>query len=88
MCFKVLYCIYLGRLGRWLHTRQITSTLLTPHLKWRQQDDVPTFKIGSYHVLPVPYLYDNLGYIVFSQKFDGSFQLEFLVDPGDFEMFM
>lgn len=47
---------------------------------------MPVHKVGRLIVLPVPYLADNLGYIVYSQKGNDSLQLELLVDPGDYEM--
>lgn len=38
--------------------------------------------------MPVPYLDDNLCYVVYSKTLSGKLQLELLVDPGDFEMTM
>ena len=39
-------------------------------------------------MLPVPYLKDNLAYVVFKQDEAGERKLVMLVDPGDYEMVM
>jgi hypothetical protein len=66
--------------------RRIANSDKPHHLNWREKDNVEVFKVGGLHVLPFPFLEDNLGYAVFSFSEDNARKLEFLVDPGDFDM--
>jgi hypothetical protein len=84
MCFKLLYWLYLTPIGRFMHAREINA-ITKAHLKWKVDEMVPTFKVGRLVVLPVPYLADNLAYVIYSENtVKGTLQLELLVDPGDF----
>ena len=94
MCFRILYNIYLTRLGRSLHNRQIAqnhpnNSVKRAHLDWRKNSNIETFSLTeTIRVLPVPYLDDNLAFVVYRTQPDGSLKLIMLVDPGDFQMVM
>eukprot|EP00347_Sterkiella_histriomuscorum_P000727 403374738 len=79
MCFCLLYRIYLTRLGRWMHHRQIQS--LTE--KHYQQPKSQEFNYDQFNikVINVPYLKDNYGFIVVNTVTNNYV----LIDPADFE---
>lgn len=85
MCFCLLYRIFNSPVGRWLHFRELAKCKANgthPHVIWTNNDQAPVYNIGDLTVLPVPYLNDNLAYIVFNKDNN----LIFLIDPGDFQM--
>jgi hypothetical protein len=69
MCFCLLYRIYNSPVGRWMHNRELAKVRANgvhPHVKWTLEDQAPIYKIGDLSIVPVPYLADNLAYVVFS----------------------
>jgi Zn-finger protein len=94
MCFCLLYKIYNTPVGRWMHNRelaQVRASGVHPHCKWTFEEETPVYKIGDLTIVALPYLADNLAYVIYSTSTDLSKEvrhLKFLVDPGDFEMVM
>ena len=78
-CFKVLYNLYLTRIGRWMHNRSIrpSEEQKEPHTIF--DDRSFNYMNDSLIVFIVPYLKDNYGYIVQSTETNEYI----LVDPAD-----
>ena len=86
MCFCLLYRIYLTGVGRWMHNRDLADVRtkhIHPHCEYSKESGAPQhfFVDGNFQVIPVPYLKDNLGYILLWVP-TGKYCL---VDPGDFD---
>lgn len=61
MCFCLLYRLYLTRLGRWLHSRELAKTKELVHVSF---ENYFSYSNGNIIVYIVPYLKDNYGYII------------------------
>ena len=82
--FPLLYRIYLTDYGRKRHNRQIAQCLqndVHPHSFYSEAHNAKQFIYGEIQVIPVPFLEDNLAYIVL----DRSSGRYFLVDPAHVE---
>ena len=79
MCFKLLYRLYLTRLGKWCkHNKDLnkvrsgkTKTLI---------EEVTEYTYGDTTIYAVPFLIDNYAYIVHNTLTNDVL----LVDPADF----
>ena len=85
MFFSILYRLYLTSVGRWFHNKVLAKVRrdhVHPHCEFRKNTGSPQFIIeGDLQVIPVPFSYDNLAYILL-WKPTGQYCL---VDPADFE---
>ena len=83
--FAVGYRIYLTGVGRGMHTRSINGvreSQVHPHSFFTEEQGVKAFEFtGDIRIIPVPFLEDNLAYIVLNTK-SGNYVL---VDPADFD---
>ena len=82
--FRCAYRIYLTGIGRNMHEKglnRVRQSNIHPHSKYSESQGAPQFIYGDIQVIPVPYLEDNLAYIVL-KKSTGSY---FLIDPADFQ---
>ena len=65
--FRCAYSLYLTGLGRGRHNRQIAGVRdsgVHPHSKYTEAQNADQFVYGDIKVIPVPFLEDNLAYIV------------------------
>ena len=82
--FGIAYRIYLTDYGRTRHNNALASTReagIHPHSKYTEAQGAAKFVYGNIRVIPVPFLEDNLAYIV-QDTSTGNYVL---VDPADHE---